>query len=281
MSKRKASAATPVTKKAKGEEKEGLEYMCGFGNEFESEAMEGALPITTTPQVCPLGLYAEQLSGTAFTAPRDQNQRSWLYRTKPAAQQSRYTPYAKATLISGDFSQAIVNPERTRWRAFPLPDKDSKTDFVDGMKTVCGAGSPDMKTGIAIHVYAANTSMGDRGFSNADGDLLVVPEMGSVRVRTEFGNMDVRPGEIFIIPRGILFSVDLKEASSIRGYILEIYSGHFKLPDLGPIGSNGLANARDFQIPVAAFEDRDCDFEIVYKFVGKLFTGGHKTARRA
>lgn len=271
MSKRKAGTPTSAQSGKKGRTESELKYMSGFGNEFESEALEGALPKLWSQKVCPHGLYAEQLSGTAFTAPRDANQRSWMYRIKPAAQHRPFAPYTANKLIVSDFTKAIIDPNRLRWRAFPLPDEKDTTDFVDGLKTVAGAGSPEMKNGLAIHVYSANAPMTDKAFSNADGDLLVVPETGSLKVTTEFGLMDVRPGEVCIIPRGILFSIAEAQGGNMRGYVLEVFNGHFKLPDLGPIGANGLASAADFKVPVAAYEDRSCDFSLVYKFAGGLF----------
>jgi len=181
------------------EAEEGLKYLLGYNNEFESESLPGALPHTTTPKKCPYGLYAEQLNGTAFTVPRHSQRRSWLYRRQPACVHKPFQPYPHKTLITADFSPSntIATPAQFRWKPFALPD--SPVDFVDGMKTLGGAGSAELKTGVAIHIYAANKSMGNRAFVNSDGDFLVVPQLGNVRVVTEFGLLDVAPGVHFLV----------------------------------------------------------------------------------
>jgi len=246
-----------------------LQYHSGFGNEFASEAMAGALPVgQNSPQQAPLGLYAEQLSGTPFTAPRVANRRSWLYRIRPSVMHKPYTPLPQKMLRSTPFDQVATSPNQLRWNPIPIPKEE--TDFVDGLITIAGNGDASMQTGVAIHVYVANKSMVDRAFYNADGELLIVPQLGELLIHTEFGQIDLKPGEICVIQRGIKFRVELMGREA-RGYICENYGALFRLPDLGPIGANGLANARDFQTPHAAFEDRDTDFRVAAKFLGKLW----------
>ncbi|RKP10285.1 homogentisate 1,2-dioxygenase [Thamnocephalis sphaerospora] len=246
--------------------------MPGFGNEFSSEALPNALPKgQNTPQVCPYGLYAEQLSGTAFTVARHGNQRSWLYRIRPSVQHRPFEPYGPHHLV-GDFrsDKTQLTPNQLRWLPFSMEHGKDK-DFVDGLYTVAGAGDAGMREGIAIHTYICDKSMHRRAFYNADGDFLIVPQQGRLEIQTEFGWLDVPPNQICVIQRGIRFAVNLPDGPS-RGYVLEVYSGHFTLPDLGPIGANGLANARDFLTPVAAFEDKDeVDYIIINKYEGELF----------
>jgi homogentisate 1,2-dioxygenase len=247
------------------------DYIHGFGNEHETEALPNALPkARNTPKKCPYGLYAEQLSGTSFTTARALNRRTWFYRIRPTAGHSKFVPYTGNTLITGDFSKAFGLPDQLRWKAFPTPEDKQQVDFVDGLATIMGAGAPETKTGIAVHVYACNTSMKDRAMCNSDGDFLIVPQLGAIDVNTEMGKIFVRPGQICVIPRGITFAVNVE--GTTRGYICEVFDGHFQLPDLGPIGSNGLANPRDFEFPVAAYEDRECKFTVVQKYTGQLFS---------
>eukprot|EP01100_Stratorugosa_tubuloviscum_P004646 TRINITY_DN2168_c0_g3_i1.p1 TRINITY_DN2168_c0_g3~~TRINITY_DN2168_c0_g3_i1.p1 ORF type:complete len:435 (-),score=215.81 TRINITY_DN2168_c0_g3_i1:121-1425(-) len=244
-------------------------YMPGFGNHFSTEAVPDSLPKNqNAPQKCPKGLYAEQLSGTAFTAPRKANQRSWLYRILPSVIQG---PLEKIDngLIYNNFDQAIVDPTQFRWLPFELEDETQKIDFVQGIKAIAGSGSPALKTGCAIYVYCCNDSMTNRAFYNSDGDFLIVPQEGTLDIRTEFGMLEVAPGEICVIQRGIHFSVAVE--GKTRGYILEIFQGHFQIPDLGPIGANGLANPRDFLTPVAAFENNEFEYIVTNKFIGNLF----------
>jgi homogentisate 1,2-dioxygenase len=245
-------------------------YGSGFGNEFATEAVPGALPEgRNSPQRAPFGLYAEQLSGSAFTAPRTTNKRSWLYRLRPTASHAPYQPYEGARLVrSGPFDEVPPSPNRLRWDPLPIPAEP--TDFVDGIVTYAGNGDVGVGAGIAIHLYAANRSMEDRVFYSADGELLIVPQQGPLRFITEMGRLSVSPGEIVVIPRGVRFRVDLTDGPA-RGYICENYGALFRLPDLGPIGSNGLANARDFLTPHAWFEDRDEPTEVVQKFQGRLW----------
>ena len=243
-------------------------YQSGFGNEFATEALPGALPVgRNSPQRAPYGLYAEQLTGTAFTAPRHANRRSWLYRIRPAAMHGAFTPFAQAR-FHNDFGDGPVTPDQLRWSPLPLPD--APTDFVEGMFTMAGNGSPATQSGVGIHIYAANRDMHDRFFYDADGELLIVPQQGRLHIETELGVLDVEPQEIALIPRGIRFRVALPDGAA-RGYVCENFGAALRLPDLGPIGSNGLANPRDFQFPHAAFEDADGAFELVAKFQGHLW----------
>jgi len=245
-----------------------LGYLSGFLNEFATEALPGALPVgQNSPQRAPYGLYAEQLSGTAFTAPRGHNRRSWVYRIRPAAMHKPFTEIEQSRWLSR-FDDVPAPPNQMRWDPLPMPA--APTDFVDGMVTMGGNGSPDGQRGCGIHLYAANKSMDGRFFYNADGELLIVPQEGRLRLATEFGVMDVEPYEIAVVPRGVRFRVTLLDGTA-RGYVCENYGALLRLPDLGPIGSNGLANPRDFLTPVAAYEDVEGDFELVAKFGGELW----------
>lgn len=249
-----------------------LKYMTGFGNEFESEDPKkpNSLPIgQNTPQVCPYNLYAEQLSGTAFTAPRETNQRSWLYRLLPSV---KHLPFKRIdrNLLTDKWDEENPDPNQLRWKPFDLPNSGSNTDFIQGLQTICGAGDAKTRHGMAIHVYSCNASMENKAFYNSDGDFLIVPEKGSLYITTEFGKLMVSQNEICVIQQGMRFSVDIDGPS--RGYILEVYDNHFQLPNLGPIGANGLANPRDFLTPTACYEDRrNLDFKIISKFQGHLF----------
>jgi len=247
-----------------------MNYQTGFANHFATEAIAGALPVgRNSPQRPAYGLYTEQLSGTAFTAPRAENRRSWLYRMRPASQHAAYEPYERASLLrSGPFDEMPPSPNRLRWDPLPLPNVD--VDFVDGLMTLCGNGEAASLNGVGIHVYVATRSMNRRCFQCSDGELLIVPQLGSLTLTTELGRLEVAPGSIAIIPRGVRFRVEVTEAS--RGYVCENYGAPFRLPELGPIGSNGLANSRDFETPVAWFEDSDEPVEIVQKFQGRLWT---------
>ncbi|QQQ17354.1 homogentisate 1,2-dioxygenase [Brevundimonas vitis] len=243
-------------------------YMTGFGNSFATEAVVGALPIgRNSPQRPPLGLYAEQLSGTAFTAPRHQNRRSWLYRLRPSAQHPAYQPFDQGRLRSGPFDETPPNPNRLRWDPLPLPTVP--TDWVEGLVTYGGNGDAEAGTGVGIHLYAADRSMVDRVFYDADGELLIVPQEGAHRFVTEMGIIEALPGHVVVIPRGVRFRVELFGPS--RGYVCENYGAPLQLPDLGPIGSNGLANARDFETPVAAFEDVSRPVQCIQKYGGRLW----------
>ncbi|MGP1283231.1 MAG: homogentisate 1,2-dioxygenase [Parasphingopyxis sp.] len=247
-----------------------LEYQSGFGNEFATEAMAGALPEgRNSPQRPAFGLYAEQLSGTAFTVPRDQNRRSWLYRMRPSAMHGRFEPYGGGERIeTAPLSGADFDPNRMRWDPLPMPE--AELDWVDGLVTWAANGDAAAQAGIAIHLYAANRSMEGRAFFNADGEMLIVPQQGRLRIATEMGLLDVAPNEIAILPRGLRFRVDLLDGAA-RGYVCENYGAPFRLPDLGPIGSNGLANPRDFLSPVAWHEDGDAPTQVIQKFAGRLW----------
>ena len=243
-------------------------YQTGFGNEFASEAVPGALPVgRNSPQQVAHGLYAEQLTGTAFTAPRHANRRSWLYRIRPAAMHGKFSLVEQGA-FHNVFGEGPVTPEKLRWSPLPLPE--AATDFIQGLYTVAGNGGPEAGTGIGIHLYAANRDMDGRWFCNADGEFLIVPQQGRLHIETELGVLDVEPQEIVVIPRGVRYRVTLPDGQA-RGYVCENFGALFKLPDLGPIGSNGLANPRDFEYPQAAFEDVDGAFELVTKFQGHLW----------
>lgn len=246
-----------------------LEYMSGFGNEFASEAVAGALPIAqNSPQKPTYGLYTEQFSGTAFTAPRDHNRRSWFYRTLPSAQHGKYTLYTQKYIDTGPSEGAPFPPNRMRWDALPMPDKP--TDWVDGLISIATNGNAATHHGIGVHLYAINKSMVGRAFFCADGELLFVPQSGALHLVTEMGVLHVPPNHIGVIPRGLKFRVDLVDDEA-RGYVCENYGQAFHLPDLGPIGSNGLANARDFETPVAAFQENE-PTQIIQKFGGALWS---------
>ncbi|MYN14606.1 homogentisate 1,2-dioxygenase [Pusillimonas sp. TS35] len=241
-----------------------LVYQTGFGNQCATEALPGALPVgRNSPQVCPYGLYAEQLSGTAFTMTRAENRRSWLYRIRPAAMQDAFVPYEGAQGWQTDFNTTPASPNRLRWNALDIPQ--APTDFVDGMHTWAGNGNSNDQIGVAISLYAINQSMTRRVFYNADAEMMFVPEHGRLRLATELGRMDIEPCEIAVIPRGVRFRVELLEQAA-RGYVLENYGAPLRLPELGPIGSNGMANARDFQIPVAWYEDIEGPHTLIAKF---------------
>ena len=228
-------------------------YQPGFGNHFVSEAVAGALPVgRNSPQQPPLGLYAEQISGTSFTTARAENRRTWTYRIHPSVVHRPYARIDNGLIRSAPFNETDATPTQLRWSPFPIPRKP--TDFVDGIITLGGNGDAATQIGMAIHVYAANRSMKDRCFYNADGEMLIVPQQGRARFVTELGVIEAGSGEIVIIPRGLRFRVELPDGPS-RGYICENYGAMLRLPELGPLGANGLASARDFLAPVAAYED--------------------------
>lgn len=246
-----------------------LSYLSGFGNEHASEAVQGALPVgRNSPQRVPYGLYAEQFSGTAFTAPRRENRRAWLYRLRPSASHRPFRPMEAGLFHNGPFAQGAISPNRLRWDPQPMPA--GPTDFVQGLITFAGNGSPALGAGISIHLYTANRSMEDKVFYSADGELLVVPQRGRLSLHTEQGLLEVAPGEIAVIPRGLRFRVELPEGEA-AGYVCENHGALLRLPELGPIGSNGLANPRDFLTPVAAFEDVERPTRVVQKFLGRLW----------
>lgn len=245
-------------------------YNSGFGNHFATEALAGALPEgRNSPQKVKYGLYAEQLTGSAFTMPRAQNFRSWLYRIRPSVMQTPFRPYEGNDHIkSTPFDDRHLTPSQLRWSPVAIPT--GETDFIDGIITMAGGGDSKSWSGLGVHLYAANSDMTDRYFYNADGEMLIVPQKGRLVLNTEMGILEVAPCEIAVIPRGIKFAVDLPDGPS-RGYICENYGTPFTLPDLGPIGANGLANPRDFLYPAASYEDKEHDALLLAKFGGKMW----------
>jgi len=245
-----------------------LNYQSGWGNQYASEAIEGALPQgRNSPQKVARGLYAELISGSAFTAPRAENRRTWMYRRQPSVVAGSYVPLAQPWLKTGAKEGAAAPPNPLRWHPVAIPAAPS--DFLAGLRTVVVNGDADAQSGMAAHLWLANQPMGRRAFVNADGEMLLVPQQGAIRVVTELGVLDAKPGEIVLVPRGLAFKVDVDGPS--RGYVCENYGAPFRLPELGPIGSNGLANPRDFLAPVAAFDDTGGEWEIVKKYGGSLW----------
>nr|WP_294850527.1 homogentisate 1,2-dioxygenase [uncultured Sphingomonas sp.] len=245
-----------------------LTYISGFGGYVETEAVGGSLPIgRNSPQRPAYGLYAEQFSGSAFTAPRHENRRSWLYRMRPTAEHPPYTAYDEAPLFAATPTSTPLAPNRLRWD--PPADLPAGADFVDGMVTMLTNRDPADLEGVTLHLYRAARSMDRKLFVNADGELLIIPQSGILHLFTEMGRMDLPPGYIGVIPRGIRFRVDVE--GEARGYVAENQGALFRLPDLGPIGANGLANPRDFETPVAAYEDVSGDHLIVQKYLGSLW----------
>ncbi len=244
-------------------------HLSGFGNQFSSEAVPGALPQgRNSPQQAPRGLYAELISGSAFTAPRHANQRTWVYRRQPSVVSGGYAPYEQPFWKSGAASGEHAPPDPLRWHPVPVPE--APLDFVDGLRTVVVNGDPDAQTGMAAHLVLMNRSMDGRALVNADGEMLVLPQQGVLSFVTELGVLDAKPGEVVLLPRGIAFSVKVEGAS--RAYVCENHGAPFRLPELGPIGSNGLANARDFLAPVAAFEEpQDRAYEIIRRYGGRCW----------
>ena len=241
-------------------------YQSGFGNHFSSEALPGALPVgQNSPQQAPFGLYAEQLSGTAFTVPRHEARRSWLYRLRPSAVHGRFQRCA-GQLSGAELGEAT--PNRLRWN--PLPFPADPTDFLAGLERIVANAEGDQAEGASLYRYAATTPM-TGAFYDADGELLIVPERGRLDLVTELGLLRIEPLEIAVIPRGMKFRVELVEGEPARGYVCENHGRSLRLPELGPIGSNGLANPRDFQAPVARFEAVDRPTRLVQKFLGELW----------
>ena len=280
------------------DETEPLQYHPGFGNHIESSAHPHSLPQgRNNPRIVSCGLYAEQLSGTAFTAPRCENRRTWLYRMLPsvAGSSSSFASCEQDTQLNlpvafghADWEKDMkLDPNPMRWGATPPPQEN--VNFIQGVHTMLGSGDPTTKSGIAIYVYAFNKDMNGSDermhLYNSDGDFLIVPQQRGLSIQTEMGKMEVCPGEICVIPRGIVFTVNIlkrgeaddAEDSFARGYMLEIFRGHFFLPELGPIGSNGLANGRDFLHPTAHYDkvDPSCNASqtciIINKFGQNLF----------
>jgi homogentisate 1,2-dioxygenase len=252
-------------------------YMPGFGNDFETESLPGALPQgRNSPQRPAYGLYAEQFSGSPFTAPRGINERSWLYRIRPSVKHTgRFKAieheHWKSAPNIGDHELPIG---QLRWNPTPMPNVE--TDFVSGIRTMTTGGDVFTHTGMAAHVYVANMSMVDDHFFNADGEMLIVPQEGGVRFVTEMGVIEAKPGEIVVLPRGLTFKVELMDGP-VRGYVCENYGAKFTLPDRGPIGANCLANPRDFKTPVAWFEEKETLCRLTIKWCGRFYdtTLGH------
>ena len=245
-----------------------LRYMTGLGGHFETEAVAGALPKgRNSPQRPAYGLYAEQLSGSPFTAPRHENRRSWLYRMRPTADQCPFTRYGGANLFAPGIVDEPLAPNRLRWD--PPADLPAGVDFIDGMVTMLVNRDPADLEGVAVHLYRASKAMERRVFVDSDGELLIIPQSGALQIVTELGRMEVSPGSIGVVPRGVRFRVEVD--GEARGYVAENHGMPLRLPDLGPIGSNGLANPRDFETPVAWFEDRDEPTEVIQKSLGSLW----------
>jgi len=246
-----------------------LSYQSGFWNLHATEAISGALPREqNSPQKTPLGLFPEVLSGTAFTAPRAENLSTWMYRLRPSAMHAPFRRIDGGLLRSGPFDEADTPFNRLRWDPLPMPD--APTDFLEGLITLAGSGDAASQAGLAVHIYRANHSMTERCFSNADGEMMFVPQQGEILLFTELGRLSVAPGEIAVIPRGVKFRVEIVR-EAVRGYLCENYGPPFRLPELGPIGAQGLAQPRHFLAPVAAYEDRDAHCEMVTKFMGALW----------
>jgi len=246
-----------------------LSYQTGFGGHFETEAVAGALPKgRNSPQRPAFGLYTEQLSGSSFTSPRHENRRSWLYRMRPTADHRPFERYSGAPLFAPGTMQEPLAPNRLRWD--PPEDLPEGADFIDGMVTMLANRHPQDLEGVAVHLYRASRSMERRVFLDADGEMLIIPQSGELRIATEFGRLDVAPGSVAVIPRGVRFRVEVDREA--RGYVAENHGLPLRLPELGPLGANGLANPRDFEVPLAWFEDRGEDTEVIQKSLGSLWT---------
>ncbi|KAF7122328.1 hypothetical protein CNMCM5793_000285 [Aspergillus hiratsukae] len=250
------------------------QYQAGFGNSFVSEAVPGTIPQgQNSPRNVRFGLYAEQITATAFVAPRHANKKAWLYRARPAVAHEGFTELPDNKDTESNFlplnPRVHVSPTQLAWHPFEIPTGE-EVDFVNGLKTVAGSGDPTLREGLAIHVYTANTGMKKKAYVNSDGESLIVPQQGALDIQTEFGPLFVQPGEIVVIPKGIRIRVEVPDGPS-RGYILEVWGSCFELPELGPLGANGLANARDFLAPQAKYEIAQEPWEIIYKLGGKFF----------
>jgi homogentisate 1,2-dioxygenase len=259
-----AEAARGVTQTSPG-------YMSGFGNSFETEALPGALPIgRNSPQKAAYGLYAEQLSGSPFTAPQGANQRSWLYRIRPTVRHTGRFQRIERGLIrtAPERDESELTIGQLRWGPTPIPQE--KLTFVTGLRTITTAGDSEAMAGMASHVLLVTQSMVREHFFNADGEMLIVAQQGNLRLRSEFGVIDIEPGEVAVIPRGVIFRAELIDGPA-RAYVCENYGGAFALPNRGPIGANCLANARDFLTPVAQYEDSEEPCTLFVKWGGELF----------
>ncbi|KAH9884385.1 homogentisate 1,2-dioxygenase [Xylariomycetidae sp. FL2044] len=253
-------------------------YQIGFGNRFATEAIPGVLPqACNTPQRCKYDLISEQLNGTPFISPRATLLHAWFYRIHPSVKHRPLKRLPKNEDLEAVFSplnpDVEFTPQDLGWDKFPHPkgaDAVDMIDFIDGLKTIGGHGDPTLKEGLAVHMYMANTSMPNRAFCNNDGDMLIIPQEGRLDIQTEFGRLMVRPGELVVVQAGMRFTVGLPDGPS-RGYIQEIFGSHYELPELGPVGSNGMAQPRDFEIPVASFDVDLSPWTVVVKLAGALF----------
>ncbi|KAI0059248.1 homogentisate 1,2-dioxygenase [Artomyces pyxidatus] len=262
-------------------DKDPYQYQKGFGNRFVSEAVPGTLPVAqNSPQKNKYDLYTEGITGTSFVAPRAESKTAWLYRIRPSVAHKGFTPLPDNPDLEYDFSplnpRVHMSPTQLAWHPFDIPDSTSPVDFVGGLKTLCGSGNPTLREGMAVHVYTANASMENKAFCNNDGHMLVLPQQGRLDIQTEFGKLMVRPGELVVLQRGIRYKISLPDGPS-RGYIQEIFGSQFELPELGPLGTHGLANASDFESPVASFDIDQSPWEIVYKSVSVFDLGLHLT----
>ncbi|KAI0034570.1 Homogentisate 1,2-dioxygenase [Vararia minispora EC-137] len=254
-------------------EKDPYAYMPGFGNRFSTEAVPGTLPdAQNSPQKCKYDLYAEHVTGASFVTPRSEAQTSWLYRIRPSVAHQGFKPLPDNPDLEHNFSslnpRVHVSPTQLAWHPFDIPSEP--TTFVEGLKTLCGSGEPTLREGVAFHIYAANKSMENEAFCNNDGHMMILPQQGRLDIQTEYGHLMARSGELVVIQRGMRFKVAFPDGPS-RGYIQEIFGSRFELPDLGPLGTHGLANPRDFETPVASFDVDQSPWKIVYKVCGRLF----------
>ncbi|KAJ5126580.1 hypothetical protein N7448_007359 [Penicillium atrosanguineum] len=250
-------------------------YQVGFGNQFASEAIPGTLPrACNTPQRCKYDLVSEQLNGTPFVSPRASLLHAWFYRIRPSVVHKKLKSLPKNPDIEANFSpsneKVTFTPHDLGWDAFSIPKPSDSIDFIQGWKTISGHGDPASKEGLAVHIYTANSSMTNKSFCNNDGDLLIIPQEGRLDIQTEFGRIMVRSGELLVIQAGMRFTVGLPDGTA-RGYIQEIFGSHYELPELGPVGSNGMAMPRDFETPVADFDIDQSKWQVVVKLMGNLF----------
>ncbi|MDJ1017661.1 MAG: homogentisate 1,2-dioxygenase [Paracoccaceae bacterium] len=247
-------------------------YMPGFGNDFETEALPGALPQgMNSPQKCAYGLYGEQLSGTAFTAPSHQNERTWCYRIRPSVRHTHRfekidLPHWKS---APNIDPDVISLGQYRWDPVEMPEEGGRLTWLTGMRSMTTAGDVNTQVGMASHIYLVTASMEDEYFFSADSELLVVPQEGRLRFATELGVIDLAPQEVAILPRGLVYRVEVLEGPC-RGFVCENYGQKFELPGRGPIGANCMANRRDFKTPVAAFEDREVPSTVTVKWCGQF-----------
>lgn len=221
-----------------------------------SEAVSGAVPaVNNSPQKPPLGLRTERISGGSFVAPRELSYQTWLYRLRASI---AHSDWARLRVSGADegygppspVRPANVTPNSRLWGGFPAPAAGSH--WANGQQLLGRNGDPQAKEGMALWVFSVTASMPPRqAFASLDGEALVIPQSGALDIQTELGRLVVRQNEIAVIPRNVRYRVCLPEGKPCRGYVCELYQGHFRLPDLGVIGSTGLANVRDFQVPKA------------------------------